>query len=91
MARYSLPCVGYDVSTSTGAIKVLLFTESEFDDMIVYLDNLAQKAGDQGRDSGWWSDGAPNVKEQKTLAFYRGRADGISDAINIIKQYRENA
>jgi len=88
---YSLPCVGYDVSTSTGAIKVLLFTESEFDDMIVYLDNLAQKAGDQGRDSGWWTDGAPNVKEQKTLAFYRGRADGISDAINIIKQYRENA
>ena len=70
---------------------MLLFTESEFDDMIVYLDNLAQKAGDQGRDSGWWSDGPPNVKEQKTLAFFRGRADGISDAINIIKQYRENA
>ena len=77
-----------DVSTSTGAIKVL---ETDFDDMVIYLDHLARTAGDQGRDSGWWSDGPPNVKEQKTLAFFRGRADGISDAINIIKQYRENA
>ena len=63
-------------------------SEIELHELVQNLERKADVETKKGYFGGWWSDGKSEITyEEKTCAYHRGMAEGLSYAINRLNQF----